>query len=580
MKAVVLRGLAVAVAVAAWIDPAIRTRRAARPVVAVLPADPRRDGELAARVARELDRAFTIVDAPLGGVTVIAGPGIPRSVVAGVGPVFGVRGEASPGIVVESVAMPAEVLADERVPVTVRGRVAGAIGGEATVRLHAGGMPIDERVVPVDRAGRVRARLDFLAPRSRGATVVGVEIAAGPHRAQSRAVLAVRAARRRVLFLDGRPSWASTFVRRVVEQDPGFAVVSRVATSRGVATEQGTPPRGPLGVADLLAFDVVVVGAPEDLSASDVGVLEGYLRRRGGSVVLLPDRRAAGAHDRLARTAWRAQRVESPAAVRLVADSSLELRATELAWPVSMPPGAAALATDSAGRDIIWTAPVGAGRLVVSGALDAWHYRAAGQSGFAEFWRALLASAAAASPRAVAAAVDRSPASPGGQVGVTVTIRDLVLADATRPAGPAAATVTAVLRREGAPEDPGVPILLWPDASPGVLRGSFRAPADTGTWIVAVTTDAGDAEVPITVDPGAPSARHEEDEVLAAFASSRGGTVVETARLRELPGILRATFRAEPRAATWHPMRSPWWIVPFALALGGEWWWRRRRGMP
>jgi hypothetical protein len=27
-----------------------------------------------------------------------------------------------------------------------------------------------------------------------------------------------------------------------------------------------------------------------------------------------------------------------------------------------------------------------------------------------------------------------------------------------------------------------------------------------------------------------------------------------------------------------HPMRSPWWIVPFGLALGGEWWLRRRRG--
>jgi hypothetical protein len=25
-----------------------------------------------------------------------------------------------------------------------------------------------------------------------------------------------------------------------------------------------------------------------------------------------------------------------------------------------------------------------------------------------------------------------------------------------------------------------------------------------------------------------------------------------------------------------HPMRSPWWIVPFAACLSAEWWLRRR----
>jgi hypothetical protein len=28
-----------------------------------------------------------------------------------------------------------------------------------------------------------------------------------------------------------------------------------------------------------------------------------------------------------------------------------------------------------------------------------------------------------------------------------------------------------------------------------------------------------------------------------------------------------------------HPMRSGWWIVPFALLLGFEWWSRRRAGL-
>jgi hypothetical protein len=36
--------------------------------------------------------------------------------------------------------------------------------------------------------------------------------------------------------------------------------------------------------------------------------------------------------------------------------------------------------------------------------------------------------------------------------------------------------------------------------------------------------------------------------------------------------------RVASEALPWHPMRSPWWIVPLTLALAGDWWLRRRRG--
>ena len=58
-----------------------------------------------------------------------------------------------------------------------------------------------------------------------------------------------------------------------------------------------------------------------------------------------------------------------------------------------------------------------------------------------------------------------------------------------------------------------------------------------------------------------------------------GGDTISASRLGDLPGQIAAVVRPAPRAITWRPMRSPWWILPFTLALAGEWWLRRRRGL-
>ena len=44
-------------------------------------------------------------------------------------------------------------------------------------------------------------------------------------------------------------------------------------------------------------------------------------------------------------------------------------------------------------------------------------------------------------------------------------------------------------------------------------------------------------------------------------------------------GRVIAALRQQPRPDRVHPMRSAWWIAPFAIALGLEWWSRRRRGL-
>jgi hypothetical protein len=77
-----------------------------------------------------------------------------------------------------------------------------------------------------------------------------------------------------------------------------------------------------------------------------------------------------------------------------------------------------------------------------------------------------------------------------------------------------------------------------------------------------------------------PMARHAEPPVpLALLAESHGGINVTPDRLADLETHLRRNVTASPIRTTSHPMRSAWWIIPFAACLTGEWWLRRRKGL-
>jgi hypothetical protein len=121
-------------------------------------------------------------------------------------------------------------------------------------------------------------------------------------------------------------------------------------------------------------------------------------------------------------------------------------------------------------------------------------------------------------------------------------------------------------------------VRLWPGITTGAFAGTFVAPRRPGTYRLIVSSGSGRAEAALVVDPATRTARRDERDIVAAFVSSRGGAAVQESRLNELPGALSAALQTVVRVETWHPMRSAWWIVPFALLLGAEWWWRRRRG--
>ena len=187
---------------------------------------------------------------------------------------------------------------------------------------------------------------------------------------------------RAVLFFDPHPSWMSTFVRRAVERDQRFVVTSRIVTSRNISTDAGQPPRVD-DLASLKLFDAVVVGAPEALTEADVTGLEAFMRRRGGAVVFLLDRRVPGPYERLAGVStWIVDSASRAMSVVPIVGDSSGLRASALAIPSRLPTAAEAVALTKGSRidslerrAAVWRVPVGPGRLIVSGALDSWRYR-------------------------------------------------------------------------------------------------------------------------------------------------------------------------------------------------------------
>lgn len=579
MIARLLRAGAVVIALVAWLDPAVRASRATRPVVSLVVPDSMQDAALAARVERALVSDVTVLHAPFGGAdgAVIVGSQLPAHVEDLPGTLFAVTPGSDASVRIEHVSAPRTAPRHARVPVAVRVRVTGTGPREVSLVLMSAGAVLDRRVVPVSaRDTAIEAALAYLPPQ---ASIVPLDVVASSGSSHARASLVTDIVDTRwpVLFFDTRPSWTSTFVRRVLEEDARFSLTSRTATSRAVAVESGRPPER-LADLDDGRFSTVVVGAPDGLTAPDVAALERYLRRHGGSVVFLMDADVHGPWESLtAVRQWRGVRAARPARVTGITDP-VGLEATEMVWPERLPEGADVLArADSAGavadRPVVWTSAVGAGRLYVSGALDAWRYRDRGPDGFRDFWTDLLAAGAARAGSAVSVQVADAVVEPGEAVDADVVIREAALA----AAGATVVATAHVDAAAGAGERRMV--RLWPGAAQGTMRATFVAPAEPGLYRLVVESGRSRGAAVLRVADGAVVRRTPGAAILAAVASSRGGITVDGGGLDDLASAVRSAFRPGAHVDTWYPMRSAWWIVPFALWLGVEWWWRRRHGL-
>jgi len=389
----------------------------------------------------------------------------------------------------------------------------------------------------------------------------------GGSRTAADVVVDVRRALFPVEFYDPRPSWATTFLRRALEADPRFQVSTLSVTSRGVSAQTGgaVPPSDPR----LDAFDVVVLGGLDRLSAADAASLDRYMRIRGGAVVVVPDQRidAGPARDLVPGGLLTERLLEQPATLA-VTPPAASLRASELLLMRAVTPGAEVIArvpdADPAkALPVIVSAPRGGGRLLLSGAMDAWRFRAADSAAFDRFWRSTIAGLALAVVPPIAIGVDPPLLRPGEAGAVTVR---------TRPGDGTAVSASI---------DGDQPIRLLPEPEPGVYRGRFVAKQTPGLSTIEVRVSAAQplsashrfvvsAEAHRLPPNGAP---------LAMLASSHRGIDVPPDRVPELERFVRGAVAAPRTQKIRHPMQSAWWMLPFAVCLSTEWWLRRRRGL-
>jgi len=607
MVPMMLRGIALIIAVAAVIDPAVRSARRTRPLLSVVAVDSVRDRTLLSQVTRALDARYTIVRAPLGVAagTVLVGDRPPadvaRSSAPYASPVVVVSHLASgPSVAMTRVSAPSRVMLDTRV--TVAAHILThefSAAREVDVELVYAGTVVAHTRVTSARDTTFPVALTFVPTVARPAVLQLRAFVAGSVDTVRHDVLVdVRAARWSVLFFDRRPSWISTFVRRALERDARFAVTSRIVTSTNLSRETGVPPMGLDAIAAAERFDAVVIGAPEALTARDVDGLTTLLRARGASVLLLPDHASAGPANSsfdamMDFGGWRSSIGtpvrRTPADVigpRGGARDSVHLRGMVVGLPTRLPARAEVLAVladgagGSAGRSaaqpVIWRQPVGPGWLYVSGAFDAWRYRDPAQSTFDATWRDLVDEAAGARQQALELEVAPTLLQPREAWTVLATARDGaraagrelslgVVAGAGEAAGGGAGGGTG----KGADKRTSVPVQVLGD----------RAPAVAGDYVIVAAQGTDTVRQAVHIATTVARDAADDPALMAAWAAAHGGRQIPRNRVASLGAVLDDVLHPSPRMVTWHPMRSPWWVVPFALALAAEWWMRRRRGL-
>jgi hypothetical protein len=589
-----LRAAAVAIAVAALIDPplALMARSHPRLAVTVLQPADATAARVRERLARDLRADFDVVRGPDpdAAAAVVIGDRYPARPSAfaqttstvtmdGSGPGLGVR--------ITSVKAPRAVPRGTTIQLEVDLDGSAANGSMSVVTVSAGAVGHPD--VDVARAShtwtaanrRVSLRLDAV-PLDLPPWHLRVRLSAGTQAtAATSDVLVEEAAPLRVLFYEPRPSWIATFVRRALERDPRFAASGLGYASRGIRISSGD--EASLDPPTLRQVAAVIVGGLDRLSVADRDLLDRFARARGGSLVLLPDApiRSGPARDWLPanpRQVLLERAVPLSVTAPLPAIQAAEIltfsgaRVLGATVPGATVPGAKVLARVSGSGDpVVTVTPHGAGRLLVSGALDAWRYRAENDAAFDRFWRSAIAGMALATPPPVNVEITPAVIPPGETARVVVRIHRSALAAA--PAGPLG--VSARL-------DTGEPIRLWPEPGADVFSGSFVA---GGPAVQRVAVSAGEDEA-TSVSGSAlaaidPAARRAEPIAppLAMLAASRGGIDVTPEHLSDLEAHLRREVSAPPVRSTTHPMRSGWWILPLAGCLGGEWWLRRRRGL-
>jgi hypothetical protein len=619
----VLRVMAIGIAILGFIDPVLTLPWRERPVVSVAVVEPdlremsplpqgtlsARDADaLKAQVIAALDDEFDVRERQVSDAVAIVLVGDGRSPApaasdfGGAGTIVAavVPSPAASAVRIVRVDAPRRAHVSAAVPVAVQVEARGLGGRTSAIVAHADGLEVARTTYkwPAD-ARDAQATIDLSIPplqvgpaRFTISVIDGTEDSAnGGARATADVAVEVEDRPVRVLFVNGRPSWATRFIERALDGNPRFSVSAATRVSRGVtATSAGAPAS--LAASDPDSHDAIVIGAPELLTQAEVGTLRAFVRERGGLLIVAPDRMIEAPSpvlDLLPARRFTERLLDEPAALT-------SMFASEFAIPDALLPGAETLLRISESNSpVIVGSPLGDGYTIVSGALDAWRYRDRAKDGFDRFWRDTIGTRAAAVPAPVEITFDPAVAAPNDPISLQVSVRSSAASAATA-AATAATTVAARLAASPSPssapspapspsstpaptDTTPTPIRLWPDARPSAYHGAINAPSRVGVYAVSVQLDgqAAPSRAYFRVEQNARIARPAWPG-LQAFVEARRGLLVTSDRLDRLTRHLRESVRPANTRHARHPLRSAWWILPFAGCLGGEWFLRRRRG--
>jgi hypothetical protein len=196
--------------------------------------------------------------------------------------------------------------------------------------------------------------------------------------------------------------------------------------------------------------------------------------------------------------------------------------------------------------------------------MDAWRFRAVDDRAFDRFWQAAVAGLALATPPPLDVVVSPSALRPGEPADVVVRVRGR-----DTPASVSASV------------DGDHPVRLWPDAEAGVYQGRVFAGTTPGHAVINAVASDGVRQTASQTVPVRADLHHEWDTAippLSMFSASHGGIDVTPDRAAAVVRFIRDNVRAPRAPLRQHPMRSAWWLVPFAACLSGEWGLRRRQG--
>jgi hypothetical protein len=589
------RWLAIAIAVAAMIDPELSVPRLTRPVVRVIatvPHDPR-------AFEAQLRRAGFVIDPTQEEAARLL---IADHAASASGSPLPASSFPLPGSSAQARERAAHTIwALNAAPAAPNLRIARAVGPsvrfpgqaiEIRVELHADGVPgrtseivLEDRGIPVatlrrdwkEPRERWEASLQYLPPGAAAARLrVRASAAAGETSlADNRADIAVPATRGpvRILVVEAAVTWPAMFVRRALEGEPAFDVSAVQRAAKSVATRAGGPP-ATLTRGALSAFEVVVIGGPDSLGAGDLDGLRWFIEERGGLVLFIPDQRPSGRYLELIGIPSATPRIlESPSRLQH------GLHASDMLIPAVLPPSATPLVSDGEGNPVIFSIRRGAGAIVFSGALDAWRYR---DDAYAQFWREVISSHAAAVPPPIELRLHPAIAAPGQPVRISVLLRRGDIAGADVLALP---NLSARAVAPGGEVDD--PIRLWPTVEPGVYEGEWRA-RTAGPYSISVTAvdppsrlrRFGETSAALVVAADAVHGSDADPESLAIVTSASGGQVFPIDQAPALVDAMESRHSPRTSMTPSHPMRSPWWLIPFAGLLCAEWAVRRKRGLP